>query len=65
MAKQQRQATGRSGPPPEALDRPVPEAGREGKKRMEDLDRLLHEIDAVLQENAEAFVENYVQKGGQ
>lgn len=31
----------------------------------EDLDDLLDEIDSVLEENAEDFVKNYVQKGGQ
>jgi prokaryotic ubiquitin-like protein Pup len=30
-----------------------------------DVDGLLDEIDAVLEENAEAFVRGYVQKGGQ
>jgi len=30
-----------------------------------DLDDLLDEIDEVLEENAEEFVRNYVQKGGQ
>jgi ubiquitin-like protein Pup len=30
-----------------------------------DLDALLDEIDAVLEENAEEFVKNYRQKGGQ
>ncbi|MBV9040411.1 MAG: ubiquitin-like protein Pup, partial [Acidimicrobiia bacterium] len=30
-----------------------------------DLDELLDEIDEVLEENAEDFVRNYVQKGGQ
>jgi ubiquitin-like protein Pup len=29
------------------------------------LDELLDEIDSVLEENAEEFVKNYVQKGGQ
>jgi len=29
------------------------------------LDDLLDEIDEVLEENAEEFVKNYVQKGGQ
>lgn len=29
------------------------------------LDELLDEIDSVLDENAEEFVKNYVQKGGQ
>lgn len=31
----------------------------------EDLDDLLDEIDTVLEENAEEFVRNYVQKGGE
>jgi ubiquitin-like protein Pup len=31
----------------------------------EKLDDLLDEIDAVLEENAEEFVKNYVQKGGE
>ena len=31
----------------------------------EDIDELLDEIDSVLEENAEDFVKNYVQKGGQ
>lgn len=30
-----------------------------------DLDTLLDEIDGVLEENAEEFVRNYVQKGGE
>jgi ubiquitin-like protein Pup len=30
-----------------------------------DSDELLDEIDALLEENAEEFVRNYVQKGGQ
>jgi prokaryotic ubiquitin-like protein Pup len=30
-----------------------------------DIDDLLDEIDGVLEENAEEFVKNYVQKGGQ
>ena len=38
---------------------------RKGKELEEDLDKLLDEIDSVLEENAEEFVRNYVQKGGQ
>ncbi len=30
-----------------------------------DVDDLLDEIDEVLEENAEEFVKNYVQKGGE
>lgn len=36
-----------------------------GEKLKADLDELLDEIDNVLEENAEEFVRNYVQKGGQ
>ena len=32
---------------------------------VDDVDDLLDEIDDVLEENAEEFVKNYVQKGGQ
>ncbi len=35
------------------------------EKLKADLDDLLDEIDEVLEENAEEFVRNYVQKGGQ
>lgn len=31
----------------------------------EDIDDLLDEIDEVLEENAEEFVRNYIQKGGE
>jgi ubiquitin-like protein Pup len=31
----------------------------------EELDRLVDEIDEVLEENAEEFVRSYVQKGGE
>lgn len=42
-----------------------PEVVEKGKKIKEDLDTLLDEIDDVLEENAEEFVKNYVQKGGE
>lgn len=32
---------------------------------MNDLDQLLDQIDEVLESNAEEFVKNYVQKGGE
>jgi ubiquitin-like protein Pup len=31
----------------------------------QDIDRLIDEIDEVLEENAEEFVRSYVQKGGE
>ena len=36
-----------------------------GEKLKSELDDLLDEIDEVLEENAEEFVKNYVQRGGQ
>ena len=38
---------------------------KQGEKIKAELDDLLDEIDEVLEENAEDFVRNYVQKGGQ
>lgn len=36
-----------------------------GKTLKKDIDDVLDEIDDVLEENAEEFVKNYVQKGGE
>jgi ubiquitin-like protein Pup len=36
-----------------------------GQEVAEKIDDLLDEIDTVLEENAEEFVKNYVQKGGE
>ncbi len=38
---------------------------KKGEQLKAELDDLLDEIDSVLEENAEEFVRNYVQKGGQ
>jgi prokaryotic ubiquitin-like protein Pup len=45
----------------EEVDAPA----KQGEKLKEELDDLLDEIDSVLEDNAEEFVRNYVQKGGQ
>jgi ubiquitin-like protein Pup len=42
-----------------------PELTKKGKKIKEDIDKLLDEIDEILEENAEEFVKSYVQRGGQ
>jgi ubiquitin-like protein Pup len=43
----------------------VPATSAKGEKLKAELDDLLDEIDEVLEDNAEEFVRNYVQKGGQ
>ena len=43
----------------------APESAVEGEEIAERIDDLLEEIDSVLEENAEEFVKNYVQKGGE
>lgn len=52
----------------EKTEKPVeanPEVIEKGKQIKKDVDELLDKIDAVLEENAEEFVKNYVQKGGE
>jgi len=43
----------------------VPASNKKGEELKAELDDLLDEIDEVLEDNAEEFVRNYVQKGGQ
>ncbi len=38
---------------------------KKGEDLKEEMDNLVDEIDAVLEENAEEFVKNYVQRGGE
>ena len=66
MAQSERQQRKRKAPPPaEEGGTASPEAQVKGKRLKEDMDRLLDEIDSVLEENAEEFIKNYVQKGGE
>ena len=43
----------------------APAASERGTELKSEMDELLDEIDDVLETNAEEFVKNYVQKGGQ
>ena len=43
----------------------APASSEKGEKLKAELDDLLDEIDEVLEDNAEEFVRNYVQKGGE
>lgn len=38
---------------------------KKGKDLKDEMDALVEDIDAVLEQNAEEFVKNYVQRGGQ
>jgi prokaryotic ubiquitin-like protein Pup len=43
----------------------APATTERGEKLKAEIDDLLDEIDEVLEDNAEEFVRNYVQKGGE
>jgi ubiquitin-like protein Pup len=49
----------------EVVEEEAPQASDRGEKLKADIDELLDEIDEVLEDNAEEFVRNYVQKGGE
>ena len=52
-------------PDAEMATEQAPANSERGEKIKAELDDLLDEIDEVLEDNAEEFVRNYVQKGGQ
>ncbi|MBI2204066.1 MAG: ubiquitin-like protein Pup [Candidatus Rokubacteria bacterium] len=66
MAEQKRKET-RPTKPAEGGDAAAgnAEIAKKGKKIKEDIDKLLDEIDDILEENAEEFVKSYVQRGGE
>jgi ubiquitin-like protein Pup len=65
MAEQKRKVERPKGPSEGEGGGANPEVAKKGKKIKEDLDKLLDEIDEILEENAEEFVKSYVQRGGQ
>ena len=50
---------------PKSEETEVEEPAKAESTDTSEVDDLLDEIDEVLEENAEEFVKNYVQKGGQ
>jgi ubiquitin-like protein Pup len=52
-------------PAAERADRQAPSIAKRGKEIDAAIDKLLDEIDDVLEENAEEFVKGYVQRGGE
>ncbi len=63
MAEQERKQTRPSGDSETAEE--TVDTVDQGEEITERIDDLLDEIDSVLEENAEEFVKNYVQKGGE
>jgi ubiquitin-like protein Pup len=64
MAEQERRQSRSADSKEEAVET-VDDAAVQGEEITERIDDLLEEIDSVLEENAEEFVKNYVQKGGE
>ena len=64
MQERIRRQTGGSERDAESVPAPSPDTAQ-GERLRDEIDDLLDEIDDVLESNAEEFVKNYVQKGGQ
>jgi ubiquitin-like protein Pup len=65
MAERELKRKPAAAPREETVTEEAPPASGQGEKLKAELDDLLDEIDEVLEENAEEFVRNYVQKGGE
>ena len=68
MAEQEQKRKGsgtRSTETETEVEEAAPASSERGEKIKADLEDLLDEIDEVLEDNAEEFVRNYVQKGGE
>ena len=64
MAEQQHKSTKKSSETEDQVDETEIDAARK-EKLDDDVDSILDDIDDVLEENAEEFVKQYVQKGGE
>ena len=65
MPEQERKQKRTEAAPPAEGGQNTGAAAAKGKKLKDEMDRLVDEIDDVLEENAEEFVKSYVQRGGE
>jgi ubiquitin-like protein Pup len=65
MAEQEQKRKVAKERPKEAVEDTEAVPAERADRLKADLDELLDEIDEVLEDNAEEFVRNYVQKGGE
>jgi ubiquitin-like protein Pup len=65
MAEREQKKKSTASERPDEVVEEVPATSATGEKLKAELDDLLDEIDEVLEDNAEEFVRNYVQKGGE
>jgi ubiquitin-like protein Pup len=65
MPEQERKRTRRDDEKESSGETSEVEPAASGEELTDRIDDLLDEIDTVLEENAEEFVKNYVQKGGE
>jgi ubiquitin-like protein Pup len=64
-SQQKQKPAGREGGDTGTSGEGAKKLAKKGEALKEDMDSLMDEIDEVLEENAEEFVKNYVQRGGQ
>ncbi len=66
QTRKKKSGDGGAGENAEASDAGGPKkVAKRGEELKEEMDSLIDEIDEVLEENAEEFVKNYVQRGGE
>ena len=65
MAEQEQKRKTTKERPAETVEETDAASSERGDRLKADLHELLDEIDEVLEDNAEEFVRNYVQKGGE
>ena len=63
--KQRQKGDGGGEKPAESGEGGTKKIAKKGAELKDEMDALIDEIDEVLEENAEEFVKNYVQRGGE